>query len=408
MTTKQRFYFSWTMMVAAAVIVIAANTIFIPATSYIAKDLGTDEATMSSNMVFSRISMIVCMFCFGAFADLFSSRRLMQTGLVICTVSCALSAVAKNIYVFDIAQVIEAVSRATIMLTMQLWIAGISNKDNLASRLSWYSILITMSPILAPSAGGMIAESASWQYCFIVLSVLCLAMLAGLTVFRIQEATPANDKPRTKFAPMETLRQYREVVFGSPLLKLNFSLIWMAWFDGGFMAIVSFLFVDELGLNAAELGGIIMIQVAGIFLGRFPIMYFQKHYGARVTFLYHQAVVLLATFSAFGYHLVTGRQDIWEIAIVIAVIGFGSSGMYIYCLRNSMMLEPEKKSVYTSLFNTMYNLAALLGVLTIQGLYMAGFTSVNIFLTLIGVATVCMLLGTLMHLSALRKVNNNL
>ena len=215
-------------MVAAAVIVIAANTIFIPATSYIAKDLGTDEATMSSNMVFSRISMIVCMFCFGAFADLFTSRRLMQTGLVICTVSCVLSAVAKNIYVFDIAQVIEAVSRATIMLTMQLWIAGISNKDNLASRLSWYSILITMSPILAPSAGGMIAESASWQYCFIVLSVLCLAMLAGLTVFRIQEATPANDKPRTKFAPMETLRQYRDVVFGSPLLKLNFSLIWMA------------------------------------------------------------------------------------------------------------------------------------------------------------------------------------
>ena len=392
-------------MVTAAIIVIAANTIFIPAMSYIARDLGTDEAAMSSNMVFSRTSMIICMFCFGAFADLFTSRRLMQAGLVICTVSCLLSAVSRNIYMFDIAQVIEAISRAMIMLTMQLWIAGISNKDNLASRLSWYSILITMSPILAPSAGGMIAESASWQYCFIVLGVLCLAMFAGMSVFRIQERTEQREpsQQKARFAPMATLREYRRVMAHSPLLPLNFSLLWMAWFDGGFMAIVSFLFVDELGLNAAELGGIIMIQVAGIFAGRFPIMYFQKHYGSRITFLYHVAVVLLATSGALCYRLLTGRQDINEIAIVIAIIGFGSSGMYIYCLRNTMVIEPEKKSVYTSLFNTLYNVAALLGVLTIQGLYLADFTSVSIFLTLVGTATVAILIGTMLHLKSLQK-----
>ena len=398
-------------MVMAAIIVISANTIFVPATSYIARDLGTNEAAMSSNMVFSRFSMIVCMFCFGAFADLFTSRRLMQTGLVICTVSCVLSAMAKNIYVFDIAQIIEAVSRATIMLTMQLWIAGISNKDNLANRLSWYTILITISPILAPSAGGMITESASWQYCFIVLGVLCLAMIAGLSVFHIQERTeqqksvPETDKPRAKFAPMETLRQYREVLVGSPLLKLNFSLVWMAWLDGGFMAIVSFLFIDELGLNASELGGIIMVYVVGAFLGRFPIMYLQKHYGVRVTFLYHQAVVLLASVSAVVYYLVMGRHDIVEIAIVMAVFGLGFSGMYIYCLRNSMVIEPEKKVVYTSLFNTIYNIAALSGVLTIQCLYLADFSSVSIFQTLMATATICMLVGTVLHLSALKTLN---
>ena len=42
-----------------------------------------------------------------------------------------------------------------------------------------------------------------------------------------------------------------------------------------------------------------------------------------------------------------------------SVFGFGFSGMYIYCLRNSMLIEPEKKSVYTSLFNTLYSIAAL-------------------------------------------------
>ena len=411
MTTKQRFYLSWTVMVVAAIVVISANTIFVPATSYIAKELGVAEATMSSNMVFSRISMIVCMFCFAAFADLFTSRRLMQAGLVICTVSCLLSAVARNIYVFDLAQVIEAISRSIIMLTMQLWIAGISNKDNLASRLSWYTILITLSPILAPSAGGLIAESASWQYCFIVLGVMSLVMLATVSVFRIQEkgtAEQEQSQPKAKFAPMETLREYRKVIARSPLLPLSFSLGWMAWFDGGFMAIISFLFVDELGLNAAELGGIIMIYVLGAFAGRFPIMYIQKHYGPRVTFLYHQAVVLLATFGALGYRLVMGRHDIVEIAIVMAVFGFGFSGMYIYCLRNSMVIEPEKKSVYTSLFNTIYSVAALLGVLTIQGLYMANFSSVGIFQTLIATATFFMLVGTALHLRSLRKMNNNL
>ena len=60
MTTKKRFYLSWVVMILSAIIVISANTIFVPATSYIAKDLGVEEAAMSSNMVFSRISMIIC------------------------------------------------------------------------------------------------------------------------------------------------------------------------------------------------------------------------------------------------------------------------------------------------------------------------------------------------------------
>ena len=409
MTERQRFYLSWTVMVVAAIIVISANTIFVPSTSYIARDMGVDEAAMSSNMVFSRLSMIICIFCFAAFADLFSSRRLMQTGLVICIFSCGLSALSKNIYVFDLAQILEAVSRAMIMLTMQLWIAGISNKENLASRLSWYTILITISPILAPSVGGMITEWASWQYCFIVLGILSLAMLAGMSVFRILEkSTGGQVQDRAKFAPMETLRAYGEVIRRSPLLPLSFSLAWMAWFDGGFMAIVSFLFVDELGLNAAQLGGIIMVYVAGAFAGRFPIMYIQKHYGPRVTFIYHQVVVLIALFGALGYRLVTGHHDIAELATVMAIFGFGFSGMYIYCLRNSMVIEPEKKSVYTSLFNTVYSVAALAGVLTIQGLYLAKFSSVHIFQTLTATAAVLMLVGTGLHLKALKKLNNNL
>ena len=412
MTTNQRFYISWMLMMTAAIVIISANSIFVPATSYIARDLGVAEAAMSSNMVFSRSGMIICMFCFAAFADLFTSRRLAQAGLVICIVSCVLSAIATNIYVFDLAQIVEAVSRATIMLTMQLWIAGISNKDNLANRLSWYTVMITIAPILAPSVGGVIADFVSWQYCFIVLGVLSLVMLVAISMFRIVDRAEQREQARplvkAKFAPMKTLREYREVISHSPLLPLCFSLAWMAWFDGGYMAIVSFLFVDELGLSAAQLGGIIMVYVAGAFLGRFPIMYIQKHYGPRATFIFHQAIVLLATVGALCYRLLTGHHDILEIAVMMFVFGFGFSGMYIYCLRNSMIIEPEKKSVYTSLFNALYSIAALLGVLTIQGLYVAKFTSVNIYQTLVATATVFMLVGTVLHLKALKKIDNKL
>ena len=412
MTTNQRFYISWMLMMTAAIVIISANSIFVPATSYIARDLGVAEAAMSSNMVFSRSGMIICMFCFAAFADLFTSRRLAQAGLVICIVSCVMSAIATNIYVFDLAQIVEAVSRATIMLTMQLWIAGISNKDNLANRLSWYTVMITIAPILAPSVGGVIADFVSWQYCFIVLGVLSLVMLVAISMFRIVDRTEQREQAqplvKAKFAPMKTLREYREVISHSPLLPLCFSLAWMAWFDGGYMAIVSFLFVDELGLSAAQLGGIIMVYVAGAFLGRFPIMYIQKHYGPRATFIFHQAIVLLATVGALCYRLLTGRHDILEIAVMMFVFGFGFSGMYIYCLRNSMIIEPEKKSVYTSLFNALYSIAALLGVLTIQGLYVAKFTSVNIYQTLVATATVFMLVGTVLHLKALKKIDNKL
>ena len=408
-------------MTLSAIVVIAANSIFIPATAYIARDFGVEEAAMSSNVAFSRISMIICMFSFAAFADLFSHRRLMQAGLAICLLSCVLSAVSVNIYMFDVAQFIEAMSRATVMLTMQLWIAGISNKDNLASRLSWYTILITLAPIIAPSAGGLITESASWQYCFIVLAILCAAMLFGSSIFKIQERTNENQNEnpngasrfsrddqttKKKFSPMQTLRDYRQIIMHSPLLRLNFSLAWTAWFDGAFMAAISFLFVDELGLNAAELGGIMMVMVIASFAGRFPVMYLSKRYHPRVTFLFYLVALLLALGGVHVYQLLTGRQDIVEIVVTMSLFRFGFSGLYIYCLRTTMVVDADKKSAYASLFNTLYSVAALLGVITVQVLYSADLTSVSVFLITVGVTAVAVFIGGPIHLRALRTVKN--
>ena len=392
-------------MTLAVISVISANSIFVPSLSYIADELGTSEAMASSNMAVSRICMVVCMFCFGAFADLFSTKRLMQVALCICMLSCGLSAAAWNIGFFDIAQAVEAVSRAMVMLTMQLWIAAISNKENLASRLSWYSILITIAPIAAPSVGGFVADWLSWRYAFILLLLICLAVLAVLSVYRLYEGdkkTRSQGVGETRFVPMETLREYRRVLTASPLLKLSFSLGWMAWIDGAYMAIASFLFIRELGLSASSLGLIIFTYVAGAFAGRFPILYLQKHYGPRVTFAWHQSIVLLATVGSATYYFLTGSHSVVEIAITMVLFGFGFSGMYIYCLANSMVLEPEKKSIYTSLFNSFYSIATLLGVVTIQVLYTLGFTSIGIFQTLMVVAGIAMIAGGIMHLQEVK------
>ena len=399
------YYLSWTLMTIAAISIISANSIFVPSLSYIADELGTSEAMASSNMAVSRICMVICMFCFGAFADLFSTKRLMQAALCICMLSCGLSAAAWNIGVFDVAQAIEAVSRAMVMLTMQLWIAAISNKDNLASRLSWYAILITIAPIAAPSVGGFVADWLSWRYAFILLLLLCLAVFIVLSVYKLYEGEEEKTKDeKAKFAPMETLREYRRILSSSPLLKLSFSLGWMAWIDGAYMAIASFLFIRELGLSASSLGLIIFTYVAGAFAGRFPILYLQKHYGPRITFIFHQSVVLLATVGSALYYVVTGSHSVVEIAIVMVLFGFGFSGMYIYCLRNSMVIEPEKKSVYTSLFNSFYSIATFLGVVTIQVLYTFDFTSIGIFQTLMVVASIAMVAGGIMHLQEVKRV----
>ena len=399
------YYLSWTLMTIAAISIISANSIFVPSLSYIADELSTSEAMASSNMAVSRICMVICMFCFGAFADLFSTKRLMQAALCICMLSCGLSAAAWNIGVFDVAQAIEAVSRAMVMLTMQLWIAAISNKDNLASRLSWYAILITIAPIAAPSVGGFVADWLSWRYAFILLLLLCLAVFIVLSVYKLYEGEEEKTKDeKAKFAPMETLREYRRILSSSPLLKLSFSLGWMAWIDGAYMAIASFLFIRELGLSASSLGLIIFTYVAGAFAGRFPILYLQKHYGPRITFIFHQSVVLLATVGSALYYVVTGSHSVVEIAIVMVLFGFGFSGMYIYCLRNSMVIEPEKKSVYTSLFNSFYSIATFLGVVTIQVLYTFDFTSIGIFQTLMVVASIAMVAGGIMHLQEVKRV----
>ena len=399
--SKAKFYFSWILALSTAVAIIAANSIFTPSLAYIARDLGVQEEVAASNMTISRGMMIICMFTFGAYSNLFSSRRLMQGALAIGMLSCVLSASAVNITMFNLAQGVEAVSRAMIMLTVQLWIAGISNEKTLTTRLGLYAIIITIAPLGAPAIGGFVADWLSWRWSFVFLGILMAVMLILLSCFSIEEAAPS----RKRFNLKEKWNDYKDVIMHSPLLKMTASVSWMAWIDGAYMAIVSFLFVDELGLKASSLGMIILTYVIGAFAGRFPVMYLQKHYSQRVTFLYHQIVVLIATIGGGAWYFLTGSHSIIEIAIVMALFGFGFSGLYIYSLGSSMLIDNERKSVFASVFNSAYNVAAMLGVVSIQILYGFDFTSIKIYQIVLCVATVGMLICIPLHLSSLKKLS---
>ena len=398
---KANFYFSWILALSTAVAIIAANSIFTPSLAYIARDLGVEEEVAASNMAICRGMMIICMFTFGAYSNLFTSRRLMQGALAIGMLSCAISASAVNITMFNMAQGVEAVSRAMIMLTVQLWIAGISNEKTLTTRLGLYAIIITIAPIGAPTIGGLVADCMSWRWSFVFLGILMAVMLILLSCFRIEEAEPS----RKRFNLKEKWNDYKDVIIHSPILKMTASVCWMAWIDGAYMAIVSFMFVDELGLKASSLGMIILTYVIGAFAGRFPVMYLQKHYSQRATFLYHQIVVLIATVGGAAWYFMTGSHSIIEIAIVMALFGFGFSGLYIYSLGSSMLIDNERKSVFASVFNSAYNVAAMLGVVCIQILYGFDITSIKIYQIVLCVATVGMLICIPLHLSSLKKLS---
>lgn len=405
---KRQIAMTWALMVGATLVTRMSGDIFIPSIAYMAEDLGVSKAEATSSLSHYYIWLMFSYVLFGRLSDYMSKKKMLLVGGTACLVGCVLCALAPNIIVLIIGRSLQAIATACVLLTAQVWIGSFSDKNNMLSRLAWFSLITTLSPVLAPSIGGFITDSLSWRYNFWLIALLCMLAIPTVGFTKIADDTKNTPVGRLGNLIRQTLSGYWQVLRHSPIERFSLGVQGLFLAQGTFTAISSFLFVQEFGVSATLLGVLLIPIVLGLVVGRFPTLYMRKHYGVRPTFIFNAIIVTVASSTLITYYFVTGTHVIAEVIIMLTVQSIGFNGLNILSLNNSMLVAENNKGLVSGFYNFMNQGASLLGIFMAQTLFSIGLSAVDILQCSACLVLTTILLGSFLFLKAYPSYKNKL
>jgi len=182
---------------------------YLPAFPAIAKNLGTtvSEVTLSLSSFFIGIS--AGQLLYGPLLERFGRKRPLYAGLCfyfLASVGCALSQSVHWLIVF---RLLQALGGCVGMVTARAMVRDLFVVKENAKVFSMLMLVVSVSPIIAPTVGGYITAALGWRYVFVMLILVVLLILTG-TYFYLPESKPPD--PSFSLKPAPILRNFMSIL----------------------------------------------------------------------------------------------------------------------------------------------------------------------------------------------------
>lgn len=234
---------------------------YLPAFPAIAKGLNTTVAQVMLSLSSFFIGISVGQLVYGPMLERFGRKKPLYVGLVIyllASIGCAFTASINALIVF---RFLQALGSCAGMVTSRAIVRDLfAVKDN-AKVFSSLMLVVAVSPIIAPTAGGYITSALGWRYVFAALIVVDIAILAGVYFL-----LPESKKPDASHSlkPMAIARNFYRI-----LIQPQFYIYALtgAVAASGLYAYISGspqVFIEMFGVNEKQYGWIFAIIAMGI------------------------------------------------------------------------------------------------------------------------------------------------
>ncbi|MBT52921.1 MAG: Bcr/CflA family drug resistance efflux transporter [Mameliella sp.] len=290
-----------TLVLLAGMSALVMN-VFVPSLQIMAEWFETDYAIMQFSVSGYLAGNAVLQLFIGPISDKLGRRPVILGGLVIfvlATIGCLLST---NITVFLFFRMLQACVVVAMVLSRAV-VRDLYPPNQSASMIGYITMGMSLVPMLAPIAGGWLAQTFGWHANFWLMLILGLALIA--LCFR--------DLGETKIASGLTLgQQFREYpeLFRSPRFW-GYALA-CAFSSGAFFSYVggaSYVGIEVFGLSTTVLGFFFGAPAVGYALGNFLSGRFSSRIGINSMVLW-------------GGIIVSGGM---ALSLVVFAAGFGNA-----------------------------------------------------------------------------------
>jgi MFS transporter, DHA1 family, multidrug resistance protein len=155
-----------------------AIDMYLPAFPQMADALHTSTAHISLSLSSYFAGMAAAQLFYGPLLDRFGRKIPLYAGLILFVAASMLCLCSRTVEWLIVLRFVQALGGCAAQVSAMAMVRDFFHVDETAKIISLLILIISASPLLAPSIGVYVAVHWGWQWVFIILSVFVLLMLA--------------------------------------------------------------------------------------------------------------------------------------------------------------------------------------------------------------------------------------
>jgi DHA1 family bicyclomycin/chloramphenicol resistance-like MFS transporter len=277
---------------------------YLPAFPQIGKDLHAGASLVELSLTSFFIGMTLGQLIYGPLSDHYGRKKPLITGMSVYFLASFGCTFSRSIHMLILFRVLQALGGCAGMVITRAIVRDLFDKKRVAHIFSILMLVMGLAPILAPLAGGYLAEYFGWRFIFAALGGFCFVALL-CTAFFLPETHNATEG---RYLLRSTFRAYGELLRDRHFL--GYALAGGAIYAGMFAYIAGspFVLMTLFGVRPENYGWIFGANAVGIMgfsqVNRLLLRKFDSEQILRF-FVRGSALFAIAVFAAalFGHHL---------------------------------------------------------------------------------------------------------
>lgn len=247
---------------------------------YIMDFLHTDKAHMQQSISLFLFGMGVSLLFYGPVSDKYGRRPVVIFGLLLAAITSFAASFSKTIHIFLLLRLLQGVGSGVCIGVGRTILADVLQGVRLATTGSYFSMFISLSPLLAPALGGYVQHWLGWQANFIVLGgILTFVLLIYYFVCPETNTCLVADRLSVR----RTLKTYLYLL-SMPIFLCSTLITGIAMAANMAYATISpFVFQIQFHVSPVDYGWLTAFAGAGGFIGRFVNPTMVKKLGSHQT-----------------------------------------------------------------------------------------------------------------------------
>jgi DHA1 family bicyclomycin/chloramphenicol resistance-like MFS transporter len=271
---------------------------YLPGFPAIARDLQTTIANVQLSLTSYFAGIAAGQLLYGPLLDRFGRKPPLYAGLVVylaASIGCAFSETVETLILM---RFLQAVGGCAGMVAAQTLVRDLFPVNRTAQAFSWITLVIAVSPMIAPTFGGFLTAMFGWHSVFFALAILSIIML--ILVVLILPSGRAADRSLS-LKPLAVISN-----FGTVLRQPQFITYSIAGALGGcatfaFIAGSADVFINYYGASEQAFG-MIFAMVGAVIIGftQFNHLLLRKFQSEQIVFASFAFQIVSGSFLLIG------------------------------------------------------------------------------------------------------------
>lgn len=255
----------FTSVLSLMAVMVFSSDAYVPSLPAMTEALNASHTAVKLTIALYLLGLGVGPFLFGPVSDHFGRKPITLIGLVIAMLGVVICLFAPNISLVIIGRFVQGLGIASSMTVNRAMLLDVFRNRKLLSKVSsFFGVIMSLFPALAPIVGGYVQQIFGWRANFALMLFLLIAVFIWVVLILPETH---HGKPDEIIQISRIRREYGEILMNKKFIvfpicaSLGFAAM-MAY-----LAMSPFIFQVILGLSAVEYGWLGIVLGLGIVTG---------------------------------------------------------------------------------------------------------------------------------------------